>query len=280
MATSLVQLLQNYKVVIPIIQRDYAQGRRYGNVPEIRDRFVNKLLDAFKPETEVLELDFIYGFLNKKEKDQQLPIFTPLDGQQRLTTLFLLHWFVSYKEGKLDETKDLLLNFSYETRHSSRVFCEKIVTEKIIISTASSNTKTTNSIGEHIENQYWFFSGWKNDPTISSMLTMLNTIEEKLNTEHTASMYVNLWSSDSKLVFHQLDMSKLNLPDELYIKMNSRGKPLTNFEYFKSQFSEIIPTERRQEFNEKIDKDWYDLFWRQLSKLQNKEGYNIKDIAN
>ena len=48
---------------------------------------------------------------------------------------------------------------------------------------------------------------------------------------------------------------------DLYIKMNSRGKPLTNFEHFKSQFSGIIPDSIVPIFNQKIDNHWSDLFW-------------------
>ncbi|WP_340113658.1 DUF262 domain-containing protein [Maribellus mangrovi] len=284
MATSLVQLLKKYKVEIPIIQRDYAQGRKHGKVPKIRDRFLNKLLEALQPDAEILELDFVYGYiLDEQTSANQKQIFIPLDGQQRLTTLFLLHWFIAYKEKGLNEVKDILLNFSYETRHSSRVFCEKIIAENIVIPEDKSDNdepgQTPKSIGEHIANQSWFFSGWNNDPTISSMLTMLDAIEAKTLNLSTSSLWKALWKDNAKIVFHQLDMTKLNLPDELYIKMNSRGKPLTNFEYFKSQFSEIIPADKKDDFNDKIDKDWYDLFWYQLYEIKQQNGEELKDIA-
>ena len=47
-------------IVIPIVQRDYAQGRKAPEVKRIRDRFLAVLYDAVvndKPTT----LDFIYG---------------------------------------------------------------------------------------------------------------------------------------------------------------------------------------------------------------------------
>ncbi|WP_430972020.1 GmrSD restriction endonuclease domain-containing protein [Sunxiuqinia rutila] len=281
MATSLLQLLKKYKVEIPIIQRDYAQGRQHGNVPKIRDGFLNRLLEACKPNAEILELDFVYGYIEEGTNQ----IFIPLDGQQRLTTLFLLHWFVAYKKNLLHEVGSVLLNFSYETRHSSRVFCEKLITDKILIPELSigkdgvapeENKKT---IGEHIANQSWYFSGWDNDPTISSMLTMLDAIEEKAQNKSVDDLWSALWDDNAQIVFHQLDMTKLNLPDELYIKMNSRGKPLTNFEYFKSEFSKIVPDNKKEEFNDKIDKDWYDLFWYQLFETKEQNGEEIKDIA-
>lgn len=52
------QLLQNSKIEIPIIQRDYAQGR-----PEqvkVRERFLNTLYNTLQVN-QGIELDFIYG---------------------------------------------------------------------------------------------------------------------------------------------------------------------------------------------------------------------------
>ena len=200
-----------------------------------------------------------------------------------LQHFFLLHWFIAYKAEKLHEVKNTLLNFSYETRHSSRVFCEKIITENILIegneTEIDEKEKTPKTIGEHIANQHWFFSGWTSDPTISSMITMLDAMEGKIENKNIEELWNAIWGDNSKIVFHQLDMTQLNLPDELYIKMNSRGKPLTNFEYFKSQFSEIIPTNKKNDFNDKIDKDWYDLFWYQLFEIKEQNGEEIIDIA-
>ena len=82
-----VQLKQ---IAIPIIQRDYAQGRQDPDVNRIRSCFLDSLYAAVteKPIT----LDFIYGNIDDKG------IMTPLDGQQRLTTLFLLHWYAARKQ--------------------------------------------------------------------------------------------------------------------------------------------------------------------------------------
>ena len=77
------------KIIIPKIQRDYAQGRDDNDINRIRERFLSALFEAVtnKPVT----LDFIYGDIDEEG------IMTPLDGQQRLTTLFLLHWYAAVK---------------------------------------------------------------------------------------------------------------------------------------------------------------------------------------
>ena len=257
MATSLFNLLSNNKVVIPIIQRDYAQGRSNSKVKKIRERFLNAIFEALDYSSDPLELDFVYGYMNGNNNQAVYnpTKFTPLDGQQRLTTLFLLHWFVAVKENRIEEAREFLSNFSYETRHDSRVFCENLI--KFVPDEIESPIRNT------IINQSWFFVSWEKDPTISSMLTMLNAIQEKFSQFNLqeATIWPLLISDPPQIGFHLLQMDKLGLPDDLYIKMNSRGKELTEFEYFKSQFSELLEDQYSDEFKYKIDQDWSDLFW-------------------
>lgn len=116
------QLLKRYKVEIPIIQRDYAQGREDDKTENVRNLFLVELTGAIKGEKKPIELDFVYGDLKKDG------VFKPLGGQQRLTTLFLLHWYIAFSAGKLSEdVQKKLSKFSYETRASSREFCQALV---------------------------------------------------------------------------------------------------------------------------------------------------------
>jgi len=249
MPTSLLNLLREYKIVIPNVQRDYAQGRQTGKAPTIRENFLNKL-SSINENSETLELDFVYGYI-KEYPDNNEKSFIPLDGQQRLTTLFLLHWYIAVKEGHFEEAKKLLSKFTYETRHSSRVFCDKLV--------GFEPDDLNISIKKTIINQPWFFTAWKNDPTINSMLIMLDAIQEKF--KHTKDIWPLLIGEKSRIEFHLLPMEKLGLPDDLYIKMNSRGKELTEFEHFKSRFPEILDNEQANIFSVNIDQKWSDLFW-------------------
>ncbi len=111
------KLISTYSIEIPKIQRDYAQGRVDEGVKKKRDKFLEALHSALITDGKQQTLDFVYG-------DEDNSVFQPLDGQQRLTTLFLLHWFVALKEGQLtQEVKNILSKFTYETRTSSREFC-------------------------------------------------------------------------------------------------------------------------------------------------------------
>jgi hypothetical protein len=102
------------RVEIPLIQRDYAQGRRGEKVDEIRTNFLSVLHDALAgDDPEPIGLDFVYG---ERKPDGTLQ---PLDGQQRLTTLFLLHWYIAARSGNLASATGWT-NFSYGTRPSAR----------------------------------------------------------------------------------------------------------------------------------------------------------------
>ena len=61
---------KNWNIEIPIIQRDYAQGRQTSR--EIRDTFLNTLSDHLKSGKNI-DLDFVYGSLNENDSTQFIP---------------------------------------------------------------------------------------------------------------------------------------------------------------------------------------------------------------
>ena len=239
-------------IEIPRIQRDYAQGREGKFENRVRERFLDALGKAIKNHKDIA-LDFIYGDV----EDGKL---TLLDGQQRLTTLFLLHWYAAKKENITKTDYEFLSHFSYATRFSSRDFCKALVENEI-------NLKAE-ELSEEIKNQAWYPFDWKNDPTVKSMLVMIDAINEKFKDIE------NIWQSlteENRISFYFLPLKDMGLSDELYIKMNSRGKPLTDFEHFKAGFLEIIKEQDEnlyEEFSRKIDIDWTDMIFPYRGKNQ------------
>lgn len=233
-------------IEIPIIQRDYAQGRTNDEVGRIRERFLDALFQAIKNNKHIT-LDFIYGDVSKEG------VLTPLDGQQRLTTLFLLHWYIAKKENLDTKECEFLNHFSYATRFSSRDFCLELV--------KYSPDFGMGILSETIKDQAWYPYEWKNDPTIQSMLVMIDAIHEKFKNQ------LDLWKNlvtDKNISFYFLPLTEMGLTDDLYIKMNSRGKPLSPFEHFKAEFEEIIKQnseEISKEINHKFDIEWTDMLF-------------------
>tara|TARA_R110002072_G_scaffold125944_3_gene262498 strand:+ start:27587 stop:29701 length:2115 start_codon:yes stop_codon:yes gene_type:complete len=232
-------VVEKYNVQIPIIQRDYAQGRNNRKATDIRNDFLNSVNDALNEKKE-LHLDFVYGSI----KDDK---FIPLDGQQRLTTLFILYWYFGKKEGK---QISFLKNFTYKTRASSREFCSKLVDSKIDFH--------YENVSDIIKNSNWFLAYWDNDPTIKAMLSMIDAVHLQFKDK---SFFEEL----ENITFNFFELEKFGLDDDLYIKMNARGKALTDFESFKAKFEKFlseVDEDIRFEFTTKIDNQWTDFFWK------------------
>ena len=249
-----LELIKDYKIIIPLIQRDYAQGRE----KEINK--AEKFLKAIKNGcASKLNLDFVYG-----KRDEENKIFIPLDGQQRLTTLFLIHWYLSLE----NDYKFELSNFSYEVRSSSKDFLEELTKNKNWKIFSRKNIKT------QVENSNWFFMSWKNDLTVVSLLNMLDLIEKFFENEDINNL--------NNITFEILYLDEFKLTDELYVKMNARGKPLTLFENFKAEFESYI--EKTGDSKEVIaknkasfDNEWLNIFWNLAKKKVEEKQINIDE---
>jgi hypothetical protein len=177
--------------------------------------------------------------------------------------------------------------FTYETRTSSSDFCDALMAHDIDF-----NKLKNNSLSETIEDSSWFFLSWKNDPTIQSMLTMIDAIHDKFANKK--EYFERLIDIDNPIItFLFLNLKDFELTDDLYIKMNSRGKPLTSFENFKAKIERCLdgmPTDRKFKLfidgNEKevslkkyfsfnIDTKWANLFWNYCGISEDKDKYQI-----
>lgn len=236
-------------ITIPRIQRAYAQGRSDTHAVKTRERFLSAIQAGLMNNG--LTLDFIYGNIQNGQ-------LIPLDGQQRLTTLWLLHWYADKKEDINDKR---LARFSYNTRYSARDFLTKLVNYKPTLK---------KRLSDEIRNEGWFPMEWINDPTVRGMLTMLDEIQERFSDTD------DIWNKLDKINFYFRDIEEMKLTDDIYIKMNSRGKPLTDFEHFKAELLKIIRSENNDEtaakrIGLKIDREWTDLLWPYRDK------YNLVD---
>lgn len=225
-------------IEIPIIQRDYAQGRKQET--KKRYRFLQTLHEAIKGNG--ISLDFIYGSLTEDKK------LIPLDGQQRLTTLFLLHWYAAKRDRITKEKWGCLSKFTYSTRISARRFCEHLLDYTPVF-------ESKDTVSAQIRDEAWYPTTWDNDPTVVSMLQMLDDI---------ALVFYDideLWEelcNKKKITFCFKTLEDMGITDDIYIKMNSRGKPLTDFEHFKAELTNLI---KREELSQKIDRDWTNMLW-------------------
>lgn len=302
---SLSTLVGRNAIRVPKIQRDYAQGRDNDIVNDIRSKFVHDLVTAISPLGANIELDFVYGSFRDDA-------FEPLDGQQRLTTLFLLHWIcgVDLYDNDLDISK-----LSYETRSTSTDFCLELVKHSPkqfldeiaqsvsrkkeqqeaakaalnallgiskderpadfpkLIEAAKKDLAIVEKLPEKsfsslIQNRDWFNYLWKFDPTIQSMLVMLDALHNEFLSRQ---IDISLCKDNlERITFSDLDLGDFDLSDDLFIKMNARGKQLSSFDILKSSLEEEIQIQKAEghctttcesNWRSLIDGEWIDWFW-------------------
>ena len=258
-------------VRIPKIQRDYAQGRKNKDVDEIRKSFLHQLILVLKDESKTVELDFLYGSMR--------------DGQQRLTALFLLHWILGFNNLQNSNKKSI---FSYANRISSVDFCDELVchSAKEYADTATQNGKALSDI---IKNCDWFQWGWNYDATIQSMLVVLDTLNYDLEIgKSDKTEYDDMKSNLENIRFRFLNIHDLEMSDELFVKMNARGKQLSDFDKLKSTIEEDIQVQKEvpgtkvddkleEEWRTLMDGKWMDFFWKRRIKEKNKDNINNAD---
>lgn len=265
-----LKLIKNYRVEIPLLQRDYAQGRSKTEdkkAPAVRERFVKELFKALEADGKPLELDFIYGPIRNDADGND--IFIPLDGQQRLTTLFLLHWYIAKREGQgwyatkpADQEDSGYKEFTYKVRTTTQEFLNALLNKDLELDLSPKAT---------ITDAAWYYSSWDLDPSVQGMLNMLDAIHAEYCEKQDP-----LWNRLGNITFQLLDMGEYGLSDDLYMKMNARGVPLTDFENLKSWLTEQCTAvscdkayfyvgndfeKQKQSWNWKIDKEWADFFW-------------------
>lgn len=253
----------NKKIIIPQIQRDYAEGRELDPIPEIRQSLLNEMISVVCGEKPDTELDFVYGY-------QRNNCFEPLDGQQRLTTLFLLQWFLVQNKSQMLVGGRARL--SYQNRQSSTDFCEVLVKQsakEIISSFANKQSNRPNlSLKQFIKECGWYRWNWNYDSTIQSMLVVIDNIYRilapKINYDFsdTSALYSNF----GNIKFRFLNLDDFLMGDELYIKMNARGKELSTFDLLKSFLEHDLSSQQlnpniRTSWQTKIDCDWMDYLW-------------------
>ncbi len=242
-------------ILIPTIQRDYT----YGSDTEDTNKVLNNMLSnmkaaLFEPDEPEMTMNFVYGYTQDKVN------YVPLDGQQRLTTLFLLHYYAAlHSEGAEIE---LLKRFSYATRETTKNFCNEIIDNwKEIIDDFQKNE----DIALTISNMPWYLPNYDTDPSIRSMKFVLNEINRKFS-DVKDLLWDKLTADECPVNFYRLDFGPFGLSDDLYVKMNSRGKKLTEYEIFKSSLLKHLEKTLNNKTLEreiaiKLDNRWTDLVW-------------------
>ena len=232
---NLFTLLSRYRVVIPGIQRHYVQGANNPKAESVRKQFIKEIFTAIEKKQNEFSLHFIYGPINTNGEDS----FVPVDGQQRLTTLWLIARYAVEKAESSDR-KDLLRllsRFTYEDRINAKRFCQALTCE-------DSRWNITQDPNPNILCQDWFVDYWKEDETVASMIRMLSTIHEEWNKHQDSITAEDILEAIASKIRFELKIDAFG--DDIYMKMNARGLQLTQWENFKGKFSEDLREDKKE----------------------------------
>lgn len=282
--------IKDYSTDIPIIQRDYVQGSDLNF--EKREVFLKVILDnlagRMSEETGGGNLDFIYGSAYKNQSESAG--FMPIDGQQRLTTLALIGWLLAQK---CSSSQYSMPELRYRTRHTTEQFCNSLRNYTL--------PENYGNLRQHLLTEpLWLAERWLSDPSVSAMIDLLEAVDLKLKSaeykdciddmakrffeENPISFYLldmnNPLENDEEVLKSQTSVPKpeFRLSEDLYIKMNARGKLLTPFENWKAQFTGMLESRFGgviYEYNEidgqkfsipeyfsyAIEHEWTDFLW-------------------
>ena len=204
-------------------------------------------------------------------------MFYPYDGQQRLTTLYFLYLLIYFKFNKYDEIHSIKKKLSYQTRISTNRFIESFLSW-ILDSEEKDNiyndfwNKDGKNLKGFIMSQDWFMmTEWNYDVSIINMLSIIVEISRRIKENlGDKTEIVNFIDKDENNPF-QFDfiyVDDISKSDDLYIKINARGKALSPFENLKSDIDGYWNNEDKT----KLDAEWTEFVWNQLDRNdKNKE---------
>lgn len=261
------KLINDYIIYVPEFQRNYLQGDDSNeSIKYKRDRLLDDIFNCIESQSKSINLGFIYGRVEESYKGKLL--FYPYDGQQRLTTLYFLYLLIYFKFNKYDEINSIKEKLSYQTRISTNRFIESFLSW-ILDSKEKDNiyndfwNKDGKDLKGFIMSQDWFMmTEWNYDVSIINMLSIIVEISGRIKDLGDKTGIVNFIDKDenNSFQFDFIYVDDISKSDDLYIKINARGKALSPFENLKSDIDEYWNNEDKT----KLDAEWTEYVWNQL----------------
>ena len=250
------------KIIIPDLQRDYCWGTPNKDRIELVSNFVKNIKEnGFRKNETELNLGLIYGY--------EVPMghIQLCDGQQRITTLFLLLGMINrncnnafqaqlISKTELDDDKEPYLQ--YAIRESSLYFLSDLVSSFFL--------KSDISLAK-IKDQSWYFKDYNLDPSIQSMLSAMKIIEDELKGIDVMAFGEYLIQ---KLSFIYYDMGSRKNGEETFVIINTTGEPLSATENLKPKLINTQANENQVSCSDKWE-EWETYFW------QHRKGNGTKE---
>lgn len=250
----------NRYIIIPDLQRDYCWGdKKHGdNKIELVSGFLDSLNDVFIKNSG-LKLGMIYAYEYPENSNR---IFL-CDGQQRITTLFLLLGMIN-RHIDNEKIKDFLISkteliddqeprLQYAIRESTLYFLSDLVCNFFLTNTETKVSEIKKPLTK------WYFDEYNLDPTIQSMILAMEIIENKLSDFGDLQKFGDFLLN--KIEFFYFDMKNRETGEDMFVVINTTGEPLTATENIKPILigNNDNPEERKSESD--LWEKWEKWFW-------------------
>jgi len=258
------------QIIIPEIQRDYVWQKEnverflqsifdnskrqkdlsQGITEEILNSFAPEIREAMiraqKEKQNFCNVGFIYAYSDPEMPDR----YVLIDGQQRMTTLFLILLALSIKENRQDNFKKAyfknnVLKLDYKVRETSHEFLLNFV-QYILDGNNVAN----------ISNKYWNFTEYQTDITIQSFISNYQVISDFIGRNDFPLDYV-----ENFIEFWYFNTKESKQGEELYLYMNSRGETVSPNESIKANLLKGLSNQDKHEWGTEWEK-WQNLFWK------------------
>ena len=261
-------------LIVPEIQREYVWGNNSNNV---LSNFLNDIKNKagicaachYAHSSENISVGFLYSYKPpyvEIESSRFLDEYL-IDGQQRITTLFLLLMCRSVIENRRTEFLNICrMNDSLESCFKYKV---RYKTQRFLYDLVNHAVRENDGCLERIsQSDYpnWYLSDYRQDPTIQSMINAISLILEIFPQKDCYFDYIL-----KNIHFWHFKTEATSQGEELYITMNSRGASLTTNETIKAH---LLPLDEQVEWGEKWE-SWQQFFWKKRGDNENADkGFN------
>ena len=278
---NLLTLFSLNNMIVPEIQREYV----WGNNPDVLEKFLQELERKASPceechhvhSNKTINVGFLYSYKPSYVKYESERVLDELliDGQQRITTLFLLLLYRATIENRIDDfmticradEDDFQMGFNYKVRSLTQQFLVQLIKH------AKDEGNSAFGFITDVDNSpYWFLDDYKNDPTVMSMISALQSIKKTFG--NTSNYYFDFLLTN--IHFWHFKTEATSQGEELYITMNSRGEQLTDNEMQKSR---VLPSSDIFKYGRKWEA-WQTFFWRNRNKGDAKNANADKGFNN
>lgn len=252
------------KIVIPDLQRDYCWGSVISkdNKKSLTFNFTSELIEEAKKQFNYKE--FSYGIIYTYEYPETFLYLC--DGQQRLTTLYLIIGVLNcYHSNK--KLKDILMlkngqpRLTYEIRNTTDYFIKDLVN-------LTFNEHKIEDLVD-VSKTSWYREIYKDDPSIKNSVAALKDIISLINKDNFEQLtnfildkigfvYINL---EAKGELTKQTYSKIReYGEKMYEIVNTCGDPMEVNEHQKSVLLSKLTKEKQKEWTVKWE-IWQDFFW-------------------